>query len=314
MTVSATLPLPPLFPKKAVDPTSGATVARTTLGLVAYLRDPVHWANGGAADLLRAYCGYVAPSELQWLTTSMMHRWVALDGLNIEGLAAPLVASFSGRQLRPLFRFDLVDDRAAPLRGFRYQENEPERDAPSTSWLQLWMHPRQDPDALLGLMLELVQQHPVLYASAGYVLSWNSDRAAAAFEHGFRQASRYLGLDLPHPESTSRNIATGGALPSANWLNYIDGELAEALGLNFPAPSGGVAVLPLRRGTLLRAGERPRLIDVNQMEHSPEYSAVAAQLDAARRGSPSLPGVFDEAPDSTRGWLDRFTRPEYWPR
>jgi hypothetical protein len=122
-------------------------------------------------------------------------------------------------------------------------------------------------------------------------------------------------MDVQVPEVGSWHAKEG--LVGASWLTLVGAPLAERLGLDLPGLRAHpwraeVAVLPLQRATLIRAGRSPILGDVNLMEYPEAQAEVAGVLAPYQRQELAvLPGRFGEE-DATARWARRFVEPMEW--
>jgi hypothetical protein len=70
--------------------------------------------------------------------------------------------------------------------------------------------------------------------------------------------------------------------------------------------------MPLTHGTLVRAGERPTLGDLNALVYPAAYAEVAHRLAPLLPADPRpFPQWGDDAKE-TAAWVRRFVAPEGW--
>jgi hypothetical protein len=302
----------PLFPKRvylAADPR--LTVARATLGVTLYLDDPHAWAAGGWTALFDAFLARAPAGRLHWFTTSMLPEWKHIRPSELPQLREHLAADTLLGRMRHLFSFEIADDRYAPSVGFRYREIDPAR-SNRTAWLQLLLPPETPADELLALMIEIGQLYRVYSGIAGWTASYSRAFGGAALEALWGTCKRYIGLDVQSPDHASRRAATW--LPSTSWLTLLGsrfaGEAIEAVGKHEWRTSGS-RVLPLRHGTLVKAGAAPELGDTNGMEYPAAQSEAAQVLSRWTDPAPApLGAAFDE--EATSAWVHRFAHHEAW--
>ena len=288
-------------------------VARVALGLTVYLDDAAHWAERGLPAMVAALLRMVPEGSLEWLTTSTRSDWVRLTAAERHGLPQTLANAWHARGPRHLFQVRLSDETECMGAGFSYREVDPGRGR--GGWLQLVLPYDQSPDDLLALAIELAQEHPFRCAVGGYLATFNEWEKPAAFWCIRRWALQHLGLDVQDPDMAAWFVAR--QLPATNWLTLLGNPLLEARGL---APDAlrahpwerEVTVLPLARGVIVRAGERPVTGDVNDLVYPETYDEVPRALEALlpKRFARYYGGFHDG--EQTLRWVRRFVEPEGW--
>ncbi|MDO9019532.1 MAG: DUF3396 domain-containing protein [Deltaproteobacteria bacterium] len=289
-------------------------VARVALGLTVYLDDAPHWAETGVPAMVSALLRMVPGATLEWLTTSTRNDWVRLSPTERDGLPQTLANAWNARGPRHLLQVRLSDDTQCMGAGFSYRELDPARGG-RHGWLQLVLPYDQSPDDLLALAVELAQEHPFRCAVGGYLTTFNEWEKPAAFWCIRRWALQHLGLDVQDPDMAAWFVEQ--QLPSTNWLTLLGAPLLEARGVSASALQAHpwerpITVLPLERGVIVRAGERPVTGDVNDLVYPETYAEVSKALEALlpRRFARYYGGFHDG--DQTLRWVRRFVEPEAW--
>lgn len=289
-------------------------VARVALGLTVYLDDAPHWAETGVPAMVSALLRMVPGATLEWLTTSTRNDWVRLSPAERDGLPQTLANAWNARGPRHLLQVRLSDDTQCMGAGFSYRELDPARGG-RHGWLQLVLPYDQSPDDLLALAVELAQEHPFRCAVGGYLTTFNEWEKPAAFWCIRRWALQHLGLDVQDPDMAAWFVEQ--QLPSTNWLTLLGAPLLEARGVSASALQAHpwerpITVLPLERGVIVRAGERPVTGDVNDLVYPETYAEVSRALEALlpRRFARYYGGFHDG--DQTLRWVRRFVEPEAW--
>lgn len=289
-------------------------VARVALGLTVYLDDAPHWAETGVPAMVSALLRMVPGASLEWLTTSTRNDWVRLTGAERDGLPETLANAWHAKGPRHLLQVRLSDDTQCMGAGFSYRELDPARGG-RHGWLQLVLPYDQSPDDLLALAVELAQEHPFRCAVGGYLTTFNEWEKPAAFWCIRRWALQHLGLDVQDPDMAAWFVDQ--QLPSTNWLTLLGAPLLEARGLSARALQAHpwerpITVLPLDRGVIVRAGDRPVTGDVNDLVYPETYAEVSYALEALlpRRFARYYGGFHDG--DQTLRWVRRFVEPEAW--
>lgn len=270
------LPIPPAYLVR--DPS--VSVLRAALGLTLYLDDPMHWAREGAVASLRSFLAHAPAAGERWFTTSAMASWEPLTDATLARIEEALTLPWGRRAPRHLLHVRLADDTGAPTLGWQYREIDDGR-----------------PGAGVG----------------GYLGVINPSESPTAFQLLRAWCRRYLGLDAQHPDTAARYAQR--ALPGTNWITMLGPTLRSALppGADLAAPwSEPVAVIPLSRGALVRAGESPTLGDVNTLTAPAAYAEVAHRLATLLPASPPELPHWDADAKETAAWMRRFVEPEAW--
>ncbi len=289
-------------------------VTRMTLGLTIYLADGHFWASSGARSLYERFAESVGVGSLRWFCTSTNAAWRVVTPEIVPLLADHLSVKHLARRARHLFEFRIADDTAAPSIAYTYREIDPSHPRRS-GFVQLAFPAHFSVDELLQLAIEVGQRLPIYSAVAGWVPSYSRHHEREAFRRIYNQCRRYLGMDVQVPEVGSWHAKEG--LVGASWLTLVGAPLAERLGLDLAGLRthswrAEVAVFPLQRATLIRAGRSPSLGDVNLMEYPAAQAEVARVLAPYQRQELAvLPGRFGEE-DATPRWARRFVEPMAW--
>jgi len=288
-------------------------IARPTLGLTLYTADPLFWAQRGARALFERYCE-IAGDQLRFFTTSTHTGWRKFEVDDLPNLAHHLTLSAMSHRVRNLFEFRAADTTAAATRSFTYRELDPER-SDRTGYVQLLFEPDFDPDEVFQLAIQIAQEFPIYSGLGGWTMSISRRFEREAFDRIHAQCKRFLALDAQRADSMAYH--TRAALPGTSWLTLIGTPLCEHLELSGPELAAHpwkeqVAVMPLGAATLIRAGERPTLGDVNLMQYPSAISEVAHRLAPYQANElPILPGPFSVEDTSAR-WRNRFVEPTEW--
>ncbi|MFO0646070.1 MAG: DUF3396 domain-containing protein [Polyangiales bacterium] len=303
------LPIPPAYLVR--DPS--VSVLRAALGLTLYLDDPMHWAREGAVASLRSFLAHAPAAGERWFTTSAMASWEPLTDATLARIEEALTLPWGRRAPRHLLHVRLADDTGAPTLGWQYREIDDGRPGAGVGWLQIVLPEAHPADDLLALAIELGQEHPFVAGVGGYLGVINPSESPTAFQLLRAWCRRYLGLDAQHPDTAARYAQR--ALPGTNWITMLGPTLRSALppGADLAAPwSEPVAVIPLSRGALLRAGESPTLGDVNTLTAPAAYAEVAHRLATLLPASPPELPHWDADAKETAAWMRRFVEPEVW--
>jgi hypothetical protein len=288
-------------------------VARPALGLTLYLADHAHWAHGGAASVFGRFVDLVGPS-LCWFSTSTHPSARRFDSDILGSLAEHLAVQGLTTRVRHLFEFRVADDPNAASASFTYREVDPAQSTRAASLSLTFPHDFSTDD-VLQLAIEIAHEHPFHSGIAGWTVSYSRRAEREAFSHAHLQCKRFLGLDVQYPDAMAWYATTG--LPGVGWLTMIGDPLLERLALA-PATltgrewSSDVGVMRLRKGVLVRAGDKPMLGDLNRVELVPALHEVAALLGPHLVAEPPpLPGTFG-IEDTTARWFRRFVDPSEW--
>lgn len=286
---------------------SNVTVARVTLGLTAYLDDPMRWAREGAAAALRMFLAMAPRARLAWFTTSAMSGREPLSPHALERIQEALPLPWGRGVPRHAFELRLADATDTAGFGFAYREIDPARGG--RSWLQITLPDDHPSDDLAQYTIELAQTLPLHAAIAGHLGVWHAGYVDAGFAALRTWCRRYLGLDLQHPDATS--LGLGDALPGSGWLTLLGPALASRADLTTPWKEE-VAVLRLRHATLVRAGAAPTLGDANTLTFPRAYAEVAHRLAGLLAPAPPEFPSWDADAGETSAWRRRFIEPEGW--
>lgn len=149
----------------------------------------------------------------------------------------------------------------------------------------------------------------------GYSLNWDprGDFATEANNAMLAIRNRYLGIDLPHLTATVIAVrdALGPGIKSINWLTLLGQELLERVvgenGLRSALPST-FEIYPVTYGTIIRAGEKPLIGDVNRRDDLSLYLTVGKLLAGLRLDDHPefLEDPADPEGEPTKNWLERF--------
>jgi hypothetical protein len=169
----------------------------------------------------------------------------------------------------------------------------------------------QNPEDVVAFAQDALREFPLDHGYCGYSLVWDETSADA-------EAIRWAGpLYLRHPglnyeSAVALSNAASDGVVAVSWLTFLGPQITAALGgpkkLAKAIPSG-VSMLPLGEGgTLLRAGERPELGDVNRRERLPLYRAVGRLVSPHRASDEELEDLLVEgmSEEASVEWLHRF--------
>jgi hypothetical protein len=170
-----------------------------------------------------------------------------------------------------------------------------------------------EPQQVVSLVQAALAELPLDSGYCGYSLVWEETDTALE-EKVFAWAAplhrRHPGLGYGDAVRLSNAVDQG--VVAVNWLTFLGADLVAALGgrdaLASNAPAE-VSVLPLGQGgVILRAGEAPKLGDLNRKDRLPAYHAVGRLVEPVRAPDEALDelvikGMSDEA---AHDWLRRF--------
>lgn len=286
------------------------SLLRPCLGLTLYLAPVPGWAEQYASELFGSFLDHIDPIALRaWVTSAVSHWRTIAD---IEDLRIQLESGSLLGRVRHLWRFSTADDTHAPGVGFTYREVDPRR-APPLGYVQIFLPFRTPPDELLALAIEIGQRFPIACGVGGYCFSTNRLYPRNSFYAAFRQAKRFIGVDVQEPEAMSWHAAH--SLPTTGWLTLL-GMTATAAGIDVEALAArnwkhDIGVLRLAHATLIRAGDAPRTGDVNLMSYPTAMAEVADALAPYFVKGLEMPGRFEEDA-RTDDWRHRLRAPDLW--
>jgi hypothetical protein len=179
----------------------------------------------------------------------------------------------------------------------------------SFSWLQVHLAPSlaNDWKETLTLLTAMARPFPFRYGTVGLSLCWNDmsvDRDIQVPKRIGALLKRYPGFNLGTPREL-----TDQAMPPVNWLTLLGPELLRKVGGSAAvrqafADDEDIAIMPVARGALIRAGEFPQLGDRNRQDNLPLYRKVGSYLKNYRGDQEiELDGFSLEASEK---WLARF--------
>ena len=302
-----------LLPRRvALRTRPDVTLLRPCLALTLYLEPDPRWASEWAGQLLSAYLDHAPSERLRWFRTSLEQRWRPVGELTdlVEAIGfGALGAAWTGGA-RHLLKLEVRDGDDLPAASFTYREVARDR-TPRVGHAELRFPLDHDPDALLALAIEAAHRFPIACGAGGYAFALDPRHERNAGHAAWREAKRYLGLELLAPERFSLFADRG--LPGTSWLTLV-GATGERAGLDVDALAkrawrSEVVAMPLPNALLLRAGPRPHAGDVNQLDLPLAQAEVSAALAPHLAVAVTLPGRFREE-EATRGWMLRHVEPD----
>ncbi len=289
-------------------------VLRPVLGLTLYLAEPAWWAREGAAEAYRLFLEAVDPKRLGFFTSSRLRKWQRVEEPRdyLEELSSVKLALDRPRHL---FSFTIADYPNTPETAFHYAEVDPDR-SERASVLQLTLPPESDPNELMQLALQLTNLGPSLSGVGGYSVRWHRGHQRLAFEHFYLWSQRFVGLDAEDPWEAALTAHEG--LHGTSWLTHVGTPLADEVGLDLDrltnaAFSEDVLGIRTKHGLLLRAGEKPSLGDLNQLDFPTAYAEVARALDQSMAPTPVRFWGYLFEEDRSALWRRRLVDPTSWP-
>ena len=162
------------------------------------------------------------------------------------------------------------------------------------------------PDDVLAFLAQLASIFPYRSGYAGLALCWNDlsvDRENVVPALIKPLLKRHPGLS----PGLGRNLGSQPMAP-CNWLTFLGPDLVSATGglsrVKRDLSGEGISVIEMGDGACIRAGEVPKLGDLNRQDDLPLYRRVGAYLKPHRAYQKfRLKGMnFEE----TEVWLGRF--------
>ena len=175
---------------------------------------------------------------------------------------------------------------------------------------------RANPEAYLATAKRLCDLLPVLCGHVGYSLETSPYYEMQGFRAAYALAMRHQGVNIASHHATWPLHDEKG-VEAVNWLTLVGPAPLEKLGgagalkRRFKE-QGSVSVIDTKHGVIIRAGEAPKLGDVNRREPLPEYRAVYQALKPVMDQvltdfRPLVLGFgLSENADKTARWLRRF--------
>ncbi|MDR6887729.1 MULTISPECIES: type VI immunity family protein [Variovorax] len=170
-----------------------------------------------------------------------------------------------------------------------------------------------EPEQLVSLAQTALAELQLGSGYCGYSLVWEETDTALE-EKVLAWAGplhrRHPGLGYGDAVCLSNAVDRG--VVAVNWLTFLGAELVAALGGSDALASSAaaeVSVLPLGQGgVILRAGEAPKLGDVNRKDLLPAYHAVGRLVGPVRATDEALDELLIDAmsEEDAYDWLRRF--------
>jgi hypothetical protein len=202
---------------------------------------------------------------------------------------------------------------------FKYHPAAAEHSDSNTPYIRQatpWQALQANPQAYLELAKRLCDLLPVLCGHVGYSLETSPYYEIPAFQRAYALAMRHPGVNIASHHATWP-LRDEHGVEAVNWLTLVGPAPLARLG-GAPAlrrrlkEHRTISVIDTKHGVIVRAGDEPRLGDVNRREQLPEYRAVYHALrevmDQVLTDFRPLPLGFalaDKA-EKTARWLRRF--------
>jgi hypothetical protein len=299
-----------ILPVLLTDPPEEKVACRIVLGLTVYIDTTKDWHRGGAAAVLDRTIELFPGDVLGWATSSALTHWRRVTDRDRRELRQGLVAGHQARQ-RHLLEIRLADNPLDPRFAFTYREIDTER-AHRAGVIQITCPAESDPAPLLALA-RLIGDTGALWSGVGGFLGrWSEPLRAMAFDGLYAWCRRYLGVDIQQTEPNAW-AATRGLL-AVGWLNLIGRALADKLAPALAAKPSWTEPITLeerKEATLIAAGQRPTLGDVNHFESCAAYEELHRVLLPGMQPLPRMLGEFLDG-DNTERWSRRYIDPRKW--
>jgi len=277
--------------------------------------------NEYPAEFLKAFdllADRIKP-HLKWYQNYTMKRFESADA---KALSAPRTWLRAGRQdvARMLYAKGPDEKKAAGqyVLQFEYHPDGALYADSNTPFLRQATPAEQlasDAGSYFETAKRLCDLLPFLCGHAGYCLQTSPYYENQAYPRAYALAMRYQGVNIATDNATwpLRDIG----VETVNWLTLVGAEPLKKLGgaaklrraLN-STPS--VAIVETKNGVILRAGDEPRIGDLNRGDKLPEYRAVYRALRPVLEPILSdfapltVGGELEEDTDKTDRWLRRF--------
>jgi hypothetical protein len=277
--------------------------------------------NEYPTEFLKALEIVVAPirTQLKWYQIYTMNRF---EPINARTLSSPSTWLRSGRQdvARMLYAKGPDEKKAAGqyVAQFKYHPDKAlyaDTNTPFIRQVTPYEQLAQNPSSYLKTAKQVCDLLPYLCGHVGYSLEISPYYENQAYPRAYAMAMRYHGLSIASDNATwpLRDIG----VESVNWLTLVGnlpleklGGVAKLKGSLKRIPN--VEIIETRNGVIVKAGNEPRLGDVNRGEKLPEYRAVHQALLPVLEPILSdfapltLPDDLEESTDKTDRWLRRF--------
>jgi hypothetical protein len=273
-------------------------------------------------DFLQAYDLLTAPikGQLRWYQNYTMNR---MSPATARTLSAPRTWLERGQKpiARMLYMKGPDDMKAAGqyVVDFSYYPQEAAYSESNTSYIRQatpWRALEKDPESYLATATRLCDLLPALCGHVGYSLETSPYYEMQAFREAYGLAMRHPGVNIATDHATWP-LRDEKGIEAVNWLTIVGSIPLEKLGgaaalRRRLKEHRSISVIDTQHGVIIRAGERPRMGDVNRRDDLPEYRAVYAALkdvmDQVLTDFSPLPlGLArPEKAEKTARWLRRF--------
>jgi hypothetical protein len=311
--------------ERAADPFSILSSGEEIVEIVGLRSEIKVWCerpfNEYPSEFVKAFdlLGEPIKPHLKWYQSYTMKRFEAVDA---KALAAPRTWLRTGRQdvARMLYAKGPDDKKAAGqyVLQFKYHPDGALYADSNTPFLRQATPAEQlarDPSRYLETAQRLCDLLPYLCGHVGYCLETSPYYENQAYPRAYALAMRYQGLNIASDNATWPLRDVG--IETVNWLTLVGEQPLDKLGgvaklrraLNAVR---SIAVLETKHGVIVRAGDEPRLGDVNRGETLAEYRAVYRALRPVLEPVLSdfapltVGGELEELTDKTDRWLRRF--------
>jgi hypothetical protein len=258
--------------------------------------------------------------QFRWYQNYTMNRMSPVTG---RTLSAP--RTWLERGQKPVARMlylkgpDEMKAAGQYVLQFKYHPEEAENSDTNTPFIRQATPSealQANPEAYLSIAKRLCDLLPVLCGHVGYSLETSPYYEMQAFREAYGLAMRHQGVNIASHHATWPLHDEKG-VEAVNWLTLVGGTPLEKLGgaaalkRRFK-PHRSIAVIEARHGVIIRAGDAPKLGDVNRREQLPEYRAVYQALKPVMDQvltdfrPLSLGFALSENADKTARWLRRF--------
>ena len=259
-------------------------------------------------------------NRLRWYKNYTMDR---MSPVTARTLSAP--RTWLQRGQKPIARSlylkgpDEMEAAGQYVVQFKYHPEEAEHADSNTPYIRQvtpWQDLKADPDSYLDTAKRLCDLLPVLCGHVGYSLETSPYYETQAFTHAYALAMRHQGVNIASHHATWP-LRDEKGVEAVNWLTLVGrtplAKLGGAAKLRGRLKEyRSISVVDTKHGVIIRAGEEPKLGDVNRRERLPEYRAVYHALrdvmDPVLTDFRPLPLGFAlaEKAEKTSRWLRRF--------
>jgi hypothetical protein len=258
--------------------------------------------------------------KLRWYQNYTMNR---MSPVTAKTLSAPRAWLTSGKKdvARSLYMKGPDEMKAAGqyVVQFNYNPEDALYSDTNTPFIRQatpWQQLDKDPQAYLETAKQLCTLLPVLCGHVGYSLETSPYYENQASRDAYPLMMRYRGVTIANDHATWPLHDEQG-VEAVNWLTLVGARPLAKLGgaAKLRAALKGqraISVVDVKGGVIIRAGDKPKLGDVNRGEDLPDYRAVynalKSVMDPVLADFGPLPLSLDlnENAVRTSRWLRRF--------